>query len=137
MPVCITQNILSIAAEEFGEQQPGSKTLGFLGLIAVKCFLANNETLTNEYASNQIGKEYRFLEGWNTGQSENHHDAGVSGNKQLAHLIEPIEFTRLMKPSGENSLSEGIVYLSGRSFHATKTQSNPRGLPYLRVHFSR
>lgn len=137
MPVCITQNILSIAAEEFGEQQPGSKTLGFLGLIANKIFLANNETLTNQYASDQIGKIYAYIEGWNAGQSEHNHHSGVSANKQLVHIIEPIEFTRLLKPDGENPLSEGIVYLSGRTFNATQTQSNPRGLPYLRVHFSR
>jgi hypothetical protein len=137
MPVCITQNILSIAAEEFGEQQPGSKTLGFLGLLGIKIFLANNETLTNQYAADQIGREYQFIEGWNAGQGEHHHHQGVSANKQLVHLIEPIEFTRLLKPDGENPISEGIVHLSGRSFNATKTQSNPRGLPYLRVHFSR
>jgi hypothetical protein len=137
MPVCITQNILSIAAEEFGEQQPGSKTLGFLGLIGTKVFLSNNETLTNQYASDQIGKEYRFLEGWSAGQSEHHHHSGVSGNKSLTHLIEPIEFTRLLKPDGENPFSEGVVYLSGRHFSATRTTTRPQGLPYLRVHFSR
>jgi hypothetical protein len=137
MPVCMTQNILSIAAEEFGEQQPGSKTLGFLGLLGTKIFLANNETLTNHYASDQIGKVYAYVEGWNAGQSERDHHSGVSANKQLVHIIEPIEFTRLMKPDGENPLSEGICYLSGRTFNATTTQSNPRGLPYLRVHFSR
>jgi len=136
-PVCITPNILNIAAEEFGEQTPGAKTLGFLGLLAVKIFHANNETTTNEYSANQIGKEFRFIEGWNAGNSEHHHHTGMSGNKQLVNLIEPIEFTRLMKPDGENPLAEGIVYQSGRPFHATKTSSRPQGLPYLRVHFSR
>ena len=136
-PVCITPNILNIAAEEFGEQQPGSKTLGFLGLLALKIFHANNDTQTNEYAANQIGKEYRYIEGWNAGQGENHQHSGVSGSKQLVHIIEPIEFTRLLKPDGDNPYSEAVVYLSGRTFNATRTRSNPRGLPYLRVHFSR
>lgn len=138
LPVCIAQNILSIAGEEFGEQQPGSKTLGFLGLIGTKVFLANNETLTNKYSADQIGSEFRFIEGWNAGESNNHHHhSGVSGSKQLVHLIEPIEFTRLLKPDGDNPVSEGIVYLSGRHFNATKTTSKPQGLPYLRVYFSR
>jgi type IV secretory pathway TraG/TraD family ATPase VirD4 len=136
-PFLLMQNILSIAADEFGEQQPGSKTLGFLGLLGTKIFLANNETQTNQYASDQIGKTYAYIEGWNAGQSEHDHHSGVSANKQLVHIIEPIEFTRLMKPDGENPLSEGIVYLSGSTFNATKNESNPRGLPYLRVHFSR
>jgi hypothetical protein len=137
MPVCITQNILSIASEEFGEQHPGSKTLGFLGLFGTKIFLANNETLTNEYAANQIGKEFRFIEGWNAGENHRQHHTGVSGNKQLVHLIEPIEFTRLVKPDGDNPIAEGVVYLSGRSFNQTQTNSTPQGLPYLRVAFSR
>jgi hypothetical protein len=136
-PFLLMQNILSIAADEFGEQTPGSKTLGFLGLIATKVFLANNETLTNEYASNQIGREFRFIDGWSAGESDNRSHTGVSGSKQLTHLIEPIEFTRLLKPDGENPLSEGVVYQSGRAFNATKTRNRPQGLPFLRVHFSR
>lgn len=136
-PVCITPNILNIAAEEFGEQTPGAKTLGFLGLLAVKIFHANNDTTTNEYAADQIGKEWRFVEGWNAGHGDHHSHMGMSGNKQLTHLIEPIEFTRLLKPDGDNPFSEAVVYMSGRSFEATKTSNRRQGLPYLRVRFSR
>lgn len=136
-PICACQNILTIAAEEFGENTPGSRTLGFLGLFGAKVFMANNETTTNEYAANQIGREWRFVEGWNAGEGNQNTHMGLSGSKQLAHLIEPIEFTRLLKPDGQNPLAEGIVYLSGRSFNATKTAARPQGLPYLRVHFSR
>jgi hypothetical protein len=136
-PVCITPNILNIAAEEFGEQTPGAKTLGFLGLLAIKIFHANNDTTTNEYAADQIGKEWHYVEGWNTGHGDQHSHMGVSGNKQLVHLVEPIEFTRLIKPDGINPLSEAVVYMSGRAFQATKTPGRPQGLPYLRVRFSR
>ena len=136
-PICITPNILNIAAEEFGEQQPGAKTLGFLGLLSLKVFHANNETLTNQYASDQIGKVYAYLEGWNAGNSQQHHHTGVSANKQLVHIIEPIEFTALLRPDRENPYSEAVVYLNGRTFIATQTKSNPHGLPYIRVHFSR
>jgi hypothetical protein len=136
-PVCITPNILNIAAEEFGEQTPGAKTLGFLGLLSVKIFHANNETETCNYAANQIGKEYRYLDSWNAGASDNHSQAGVSGSKQLVHVIEPIEFTRLIKPDGDNPCSQAIVYMSGRTFNATKTEQNPKGRNYLSVLFSR
>jgi hypothetical protein len=136
-PVCITPNILNIAAEEFGEQTPGAKTLGFLGLLSVKIFHANNETETCNYAANQIGKEYRYLDSWNAGASDNHSQAGVSGSKQLVHVIEPIEFTRLIKPDGDNPCSQAIVYMSGRTFNATKTAQNPKGRNYLSVLFSR
>ncbi|HTV53589.1 MAG TPA: hypothetical protein VMI06_01600 [Terriglobia bacterium] len=138
-PICACQNILSIAAEEFGEQQPGSKTYGFLGLFGLKFFLANNEHLTNQYAADLIGREYQYIDSWNAGESDEGRGGhfGVGAHKQLAHLIEPVEFTRLMKPDGENPLAEAIVYMSGRSFNATKTSARPQGLPYMRVHFSR
>jgi hypothetical protein len=137
-PICACQNILTLASEEFGESTPGAKTLGFLGLFGVKVFMANNEMQTNEFASRQIGSEYRFIEGWNAGEGQHSSShMGVSGSKQRAYLVEPIEFTRLMKPDGDNPIAEGILHMSGRSFNATKTAARPQGLPYLRVHFSR
>jgi hypothetical protein len=137
-PVCITPNILNIAAEEFGEQTPGSKTYGFLGLLSVKLFHAQNETQTCEYAAQQIGKEWRDVSGWSFNSAENNrHHSGVSGNRQLVHIVEPIEFTRLVKPDGDNPCSQAIVYMSGRSFNATKTEQNQRGRNFLSVLFSR
>jgi hypothetical protein len=136
-PICACQNILSLAGDEFGEQTPGSKTLGFLGLFALKFWLANNETLTNEWAANQIGREWKDIGGWTAGTSEEHQHHGVSGHKQLVHLVEPTEFTRLLKPDGEQPLAEAICHMSGRSFNITKSPSRPQGLPYLRVRFSR
>ena len=136
-PICITPNILGLAAEEFGEQNPGSKTLGFLGLLSVKIFHANNETSTNEYAANQIGKEWRYVSGFNASEGGSHTHAGVSGSKQLVHILEPQIFTALKKPDGENPCSQAIVYVSGRTFNATKTEKNPQGRNYLSVLFSR
>jgi hypothetical protein len=137
-PICILPNILNMAAEEFGEQTPGAKTLGFLGLFSLKIAHANNETMTNEYLSNQIGREYRYIDGWNAGSgNQNHQHTGVSGNKQFVHLLEPIEFTRLVKPDGENPLSQAIVYQSGRTFSATVTDRNAKGNNFLSVFFSR
>jgi len=137
VPFLLMQNILTISGDEFGEQVPGSKTLGFLGLIGTKVFLANNETLTNNYSADLIGKEYSYIDSWNAGASEQNHHAGFGGSKQLVHLVEPIAFTQLLRPDGEQKLAEGIVHLSGRNFEATKTHNRPQGLPYLRVHFSR
>jgi hypothetical protein len=136
-PVCITPNILNIAAEEFGEHDPGAKTLGFLGLLSVKIFHANNETRTNDYAADQIGKVYRYIEAYNMGSSEDHQHTGVSASKQLVHIVQPIEFSRLMKPDGENPLSQALVYMSGRTFNVSKTEQNPEGTNFLSVHFSR
>ena len=136
-PICIGQHILSIASEGFGEQMPGSKTLGFLGLFGTRFFLQNNETVTNQYASDLVGQEYQDVPGWNGGVGGNHTHFGVSANQQLKHLLEPIEFQRLARPDGENLFAEAICYNNGRSFNATKSSTRPQGLPYLRVHFSR
>ena len=134
--ICLTQNILNLA-EELGEQQPGSRTKSFLGNFGTKIFLQQNDIDTCIYAADQIGKEYRYLDSWNAGSGGNQTHAGVSGSKQLVHIIEPTEFTRLMKPDASNPYAQGIVYMSGRAFNATKTEQNPKGRNYLSVLFSR
>jgi hypothetical protein len=135
--VCLTQNILNLA-EELGEQQPGSKTKSFLGNLALKVFMQQNEIESCNFAADQIGKAYRYLDNYhaNIGQ----HDqtgAGFGGNKHLAHIVEPIEFSLLKKPDPRNPYAEAIVYKGGEIFNATVTERNPEGCNYLRVMFSR
>jgi hypothetical protein len=135
--VCLTQNILNLS-EELGEDQPGSKTKSFLGNLAIKIFHQQNETETCNYAADQIGKEYRYMPNFNAGTSDNHSShSGIGGSHQLVHIIEPVEFTRLIKPDSTNPYAQAIVYASGKSFNATKTKENPKGRNYLSVLFSR
>ena len=135
--VCLTQNILNLA-EELGEAQPGSKTKSFLGNLGIKIFHQQNDTETCNYAADQIGRTYRYLDNFNAGSSgDNHSHASVGGSRQLAHIVEPIEFTRLLKPDSRNPYAQDIVYQSGKAFNATKTAQNPAGNNYLSVLFSR
>lgn len=135
--VCLTQNILNLS-EELGEDQPGSKTKSFLGNLAIKIFHQQNETETCNYAADQIGKEYRYLDNFNAGSGDNNHShMGVGGSQQLVHIVDPIAFTRLLKPSFSNPYAQAIVYASGQAFNATKTDTNPNGRNYLSVLFSR
>ena len=135
--VCLTQNILNLA-EELGEGQPGSKTKSFLGNLAIKIFHQQNDTETCNYAADQIGKHWVYMDNFNSSVGGvGHPHASVGGHRQLVHVIEPIEFTRLTKPDGNNPLSQAIVYLSGKPFKATESQENPRGRNYLPVLFSR
>jgi hypothetical protein len=136
-PVCLTPNIMNIAAEEFGESKPGSRTLGFLGNLSVKIFHSQTDIETCEYAANTIGKEYRYLDSFNAGEGHGHTHASVGAHKQLAHILEPIEFTRLVKPDSQNPCAEAIVYAGGQPFKATVSDRNPKGSNYLRVLFSR
>jgi hypothetical protein len=63
--------------------------------------------------------------------------AGVSGSTQLTHILEPVELTRLLTPDSANPFAEAIVYQSGKTFNATRTEKEPNGRNYLRVLFSR
>lgn len=136
--VCLTQNILNLS-EELGESQPGSRTKSFLGnLSGLKIFHQQNEIETCNYAADLIGKEYRYLDSYNAGGgNHNQMHAGVGGSQHLAHIVEPIEFTRLIRPDSTNPYAEAIVYQSGKAFNATKSEQNPKGRNYLRVLFSR
>jgi TraM recognition site of TraD and TraG len=135
--VCLTQNILNLS-EELGEAQPGSKTKSFLGNLAIKIFHQQNDTETCQYASDQIGKEYRYLDSFNTGANEqNKSHASFGASRQLTHIIEPIEFTRLVKPDSTNPLAQAVVYLSGKTFNASVSGRNPNGSNFLPVFFSR
>jgi hypothetical protein len=85
-----------------------------------------------------LGKQYKFLPNFHTGGSsgpEMHSSFG--GSQQLVHCLEPIEFTRLLKPDADNPVSQAIVYQSGKIFNATRNEQNPDGLNYLPVCFSR
>lgn len=135
-PICLTTNILNLAAEEFGEGNPGSKTYGFLGNLTVKIFHNQSDVRTREYASDLIGKEWKDITNWGVSAQHGEGHTSVSGHQQLTHILDPVEFSRLMKPSGQNPFAEAIVY-TGSVFNATKTERNPKGRNYLRVLFSR
>jgi len=134
-PICITPNISAIAAEEFGENDIGSRTSDFLGNLPVKIFHRQTDIRTCEFAANTIGKHWMPISsyGASTGQSHAH----VGGQMQLVHIVDPLAFTELLKPSGQNVFADAIVYKGGSAFEATKTETNPQGLNYLRVRFSR
>lgn len=133
--VCLTQNILNLS-EELGESQPGSKTKSFCGNLAIKIAHQQNEHDTSAFMADIIGKEYRYLESYNAGAG-NHQHTSVGGSQQLVYIVEPIEFSRLIKPDAENPYSQALVYKSGTPFNATKTERNPKGRNYLSVLFSR
>jgi hypothetical protein len=132
--VCLTQNILNLS-ETLGERDPGSKTKSFLGNLGVKIFHQQNDTATCSYAADQIGREFRYVENFSASGQSDH--ASVGGSQQLVHLVEPIEFTRLVKPDSDNPFAQAVVYQSGKPFIATKTQRNPQGLNYVSVFFTR
>jgi len=135
---CITQNILNLS-EELGEDQPGSKTKSFLGNLGLKIFMQQNEMESCNYAADQIGKEWRSIGSFHSSQGGgmSQLQTSVGGSLQLVHIVDPIEFTRLITPDAVNPYAQAIVYMSGKTFNATKTEQNPRGRNFLSVLFSR
>ncbi len=131
--VCITQNILNLS-EELGEQQPGSKTKAFLANLALKIFGQQNCPDTNLYAAELIGKEWRYIDSFQAGGTNT---ASIGASRQLVHKVEPDEFSRLLKPDGDQPFCSAIVYQGGTIFNATKTQKRPEGTNHMTVHFSR
>jgi hypothetical protein len=134
-PIFITQTILNLA-EEMGESQPGSKTKAFLNNLAIKIAHSSTCPDTCLYLSDVIGRQYTYLDNFHAGSGPHGQANGsVGGSRQLAHIVEPIEFTKLQTPDGQNPLAEAIVTVGGAAFNATA--DNPKGRNYLRVFFSR
>jgi hypothetical protein len=131
--VCITQNILNLS-EELGETQPGSKTKAFLGNLMLKVFHQQNDPDTNQYAADLIGRQYRYLDSFNT---DVRGGGSVGASQQLAYTVEPSAFSELSKPDSVNPISTAIVYQGGQAFQATVTKENPKGRNHLTVAFSR
>jgi hypothetical protein len=135
-PVCLTTNMMSIAAEEFGESNPGSRTFGFLNNLTIKIFHAQTD---GDYGARVLGKEYRYIDNYGATVPTNpgHGHATFGGSKQLVPVLESIEFTRLLKPDGSNPFAEAIVHKGGGIFNGSVSERNPEGSNYLRVLFSR
>ena len=137
--ISMTQNILNLA-EVLGETQPGSKTKAFLANLLIKIAHRSTCPETCNYFSDVIGKEYRYIDNYNAGSgghATQHTHTSVGGARQLVHIVDPIEFTRLARPDGRSPFAEAIVYCAGDIFHATRSEQNPKGRNYLRVLFSR
>ncbi len=134
----ITQNILNLA-EELGETHPGSKTRAFLNNLGLKIIHRSTCPDTCAYFADVIGKEYRYVENFSaaSGGEAGQSNTSVGGARQLTHLLEPIEFTRLARPDAQSLLAAAYVYSSGSTFNATKTKRDPEGKNFLKVYFSR
>ena len=108
--VCSDPNDTWNLAEELGESQPGSKTKAFLNNLSIK--IAHNSTCpdTCTYMADVIGKEYRYVDNYNASGSNANSSGSFGGSQQLVHIIEPVEFTRLLKPNSTNPYAEAIVW---------------------------
>ena len=109
--VLISQNISNYYSA-IGGRNPRPKVDSLLGNLGTKIFHANNDSVTNEWAANTIGKAFINISGISVGKEQS-----SSLNQHLHYLIEPREFTVLASGGEENDCKvEGIVTVSGKSW---------------------
>ncbi|WP_367389084.1 type IV secretory system conjugative DNA transfer family protein [Lewinella sp. LCG006] len=110
--VLITQNISNYYAA-IGGTNPKDKVNSLLGNLATKIFHGNNDSVTNNWAAETIGKTFR------TSTSTNTNAESVSGSttmsESLHYQIEPQQFTILKGGGEENRCQvEGIITVAGK-----------------------
>jgi len=127
--VYLTQNIANYHVALGHGDRGKAMASSILGNLSTKIFHANSDPDTNEYASSIFGKEWGYKMGVSSGESESGSSTGTSMNQQLHNVIEPNEFTTLLKGGKDNDyIVEGIIHQAGRTWNNT-------GSNYLKINF--
>lgn len=87
-----------------------------------------NEPDTATFMADIIGREFRYIPNYGSSLGENHHSqASVGGSQQLVHIVEPVEFTRLLGKSAGASHRVSVETLQ-----RNKDRAEPEGtqLPF-------
>ena len=119
--VFLSQNISNYYAS-IGGKDPKSRVDSLLGNLSIKIFHANNDHVTNEWAANTIGKDFKEMETFNLGVAVdgNAFDSNRSyrtTSKQLHYQVEPIDFISLKNGGEDNKLKvEAIVTTTSKKF---------------------
>ena len=124
--VFLSQNISNYYVA-IGGSNSTARVNSLLGNLSTKIFHANNDFVTNEWASKTIGKEFQDIESVSGGQSQS-----FTLNKQLHWQVSPKDFGTLRNGGEDNEyLVDGVITLSAkewsdgknyliRSFHQLK-----------------
>ena len=143
----LTQNLPGLY-DALGRDKGGEhKADALLGNLTTKIWHANADRVTNQYAADTIAQTWTLKRSANQGTSSNmsqsagdlnrdtqtnvnlSENSGSSVQEQLAHQVQPQEFTALRTGGPRNGLEvDGIVFKPGRVWNATGTN-------YMRVTF--
>lgn len=107
-----------------------AKANNFLGNLSTKLFFANSDNATNDYASKLFGEMWS-MQATSSSAFDESKEAKMSASiaEQKRAIIEPIEFTNLLRGGAKNDyLTSAIVHQIGR------TWSN--GQNYLHAYFN-
>lgn len=120
--VFLTQNISNYYAQ-MGGKEAEPKVDSLLGNLATKIFHANNDAVTNEWASKVVGQNIIAMEGgsFQTSPFNFSINKGESFTMQLMPQVLPVEFITLKGGGEENGYEvQGIITLSGRKWSNKK-----------------
>ncbi|MEM6395905.1 MAG: TraM recognition domain-containing protein [Bacteroidota bacterium] len=112
--VYITQNISNYYAV-IGGSNPKARVDSLLGNLATKIFHSNNDYVTNNWASDTIGKTFQSQYSMNMNMEEINGSTNMS--KSLQYQIEPQQFTVLKGGGEENDfLVEAVITVAGKEW---------------------
>jgi hypothetical protein len=125
--VYLTQNLPNYYAEMGGEQSK-HRVDSLIGNLQTKIWHANSDPMTNENASETIGKSWQIRQ--TSGQSfgADNFNLSTGKNKSFDYDVPPQSFTKLRKGGKlNNKIVEAVVFQNGRAWLNNKT--------YLLTHF--
>lgn len=114
--VLINQNTSNMLATIGGEGRAAEAQVNsILALCNTKVFHANNDYISNEYASKTIGKAFINLSSYSNGRQTGD---SASTSKALHFLVEPRVFAARLRTGGQSNdfISDVIVTSTGRIF---------------------
>jgi len=103
-----------------------SKIDSLLGNFQTKIFHQNSDTVTNQWASELIGKTLQSRSSFGSSNSDNEEGGGSHGNsfnisENIDFEIHPIEFTILRKGGTANNLQvDAIIFQGGKIWHQSQ-----------------
>ena len=119
--VYLTQNLPNYYAEMGGEQSK-YRVDSLIGNLQTKIWHANSDPMTNENASETIGKSWQIRQ--TSGQSfgADNFNMSTGKNESFDYDVPPQFFTKLRKGGKQNNkIVEAIIFQNGRNWQNNKT----------------
>ena len=116
--VFITQNMSNYYAA-IGGKHPKATTDSLLGVLGTKIFHANNDYVTNEWAANTIGRDFRMQQ--SRSSNLGHLAGSLTESEALHYQVQPAEFTTLRSGGNLNDNEvDGIMTVAGKRWENGK-----------------
>ncbi|MDH7913460.1 TraM recognition domain-containing protein [Winogradskyella sp. SYSU M77433] len=122
--VYMTQNLPNFYLNAGGGEIGKTRFKALAGNLGTKFFLANSDPETNEYASELIGKDWKWSQ--NEGLTFGEKNSSSQGRSEIfTNIVEPSNFTRLKTGGPENDfMVQAYVHRQGKTFKYYRQYQN-------------